>query len=320
MAMLLLPSAALTAAGAPAEAPEAEAPAPGVIFPSVMKVGLYAISVSNFNFATGTYTMDVYITFGWANHSFDSPHFEVMNGQPAYSQAISLVYENKTGDMWVMKYRARLDLFVTPDYQAYPFDDENLVVIIEEGRYPLEELVYEWWPEQSGVDNLFSITGWRVGGFQNETEYKEYPDGQAFARLTVGVVMVRDSATGVVQSLLPPMIFCIVSGLAFLFTENKEGTIALRLGLGTSMVITAVMFYFSQMSSLPPANQMKLLDIYMLSVYVFLAMSLVVTALIYHHATNLNRPERISRLNRIGFAASVLVPAGVFIVLATLCL
>jgi hypothetical protein len=286
-----------------------------VIFPNVMKVGVYALSVSNFNFAAGTYNMDMYITFGWTNHSIDRPHFEVMNGWPAYSTAIELIEENKTGELWTMQYRARLSLFVSPDYQSYPFDDEILRVVLEEGYYPLNTLIYTWWPEQSGVDNMFSLTGWKVSGFQNSTDDKVYSDGRAYARLSVGVLMVRDSTTGVIQSLLPPLIFCIVSGLAFLFTENKDSIIALRLGLGTSMVITAVMFYFSQMSTLPPANQIKLLDIYMLSVYVFLAMSLVVTALIYHNAARLKRPERIPRLNKVGFLASIGLSIGLFFLL-----
>ena len=296
-------------------APAANLQAPEVIYPNEMKVGIYALSVSNFNFAAGTYNMDMYITFGWANHSIDRPHFEVMNGWPAYSSAIELIDQNKTGEFWTMQYRARLSLFVTPNYQSYPFDDETLKVIIEEGNYSLDQVVYSWWPEQSGVDSMFSLTGWKVSGFQNSTEFKQYPDGGAFARLSVGVLMVRDSSTGVIQSLLPPLIFCIVSGLAFLFTENKDGTIALRLGLGTSMIITAVMFYFSQMSTLPPANQIKLLDIYMLSVYVFLALSLVVTALIYHNAARLKRPERIPRLNQAGFISSIGLSLGLFIIL-----
>jgi hypothetical protein len=316
LAFLLLPSTAALAVGTPQpQAPSEDIQEPGVVFPNEMKVGVYVLSVSNFDFAVGTYSMDMFITFGWTNHSIDRPHFEIMNGKPSYSTAIEKIGENKTGDFWTMRFRARLDLFVTPTYEAYPFDSENLQVIIEESYWPLKELVYTWWPEQSDVDGMFSITGWRVNGFLNDTWYKDYPNGDAFARLSVGVNVVRDSATGVVQSLLPPLIFCIVSGLAYLFTENKDGTIALRLGLGTSMLITAVMFYFSQMSTLPPGNQLKLLDIYMLAVYLFLALSLVVTALIYHNVAVKKMPERIPYLNKMGFIITTTLSVGVFFLL-----
>jgi hypothetical protein len=50
-------------------------------------------------------------------------------------------------------------------------------------------------------------------------------------------------------------LFCIVSGLSFFFRSDK---VAQRLGMGTSMLISAVMFHISQTASLPPLGSLIL--------------------------------------------------------------
>jgi hypothetical protein len=66
------------------------------------------------------------------------------------------------------------------------------------------------------------------------------------------------------------VIFCLVSSLSFFFRETKESYIALRLGLNSSMMISAVLFYYGQQSTLPSMSTFSIFDEIMIAVYMFL--------------------------------------------------
>lgn len=109
--------------------------------------------------------------------------------------------------------------------------------------------------------------------------------------------------------MLPPIIFCIVSGLSFFFKADK---ITHRLGLGTSMLISAVMFHLSQTSSLPALPSLILIDKIMIPIYAFLASSLFGTTLIYIYEEYWKNVDYTQKVNRIGAIIILVLPFIVF--------
>jgi hypothetical protein len=126
------------------------------------------------------------------------------------------------------------------------------------------------------------------------------------------VRVTREPFGTTVKTLLPPLVFMLVSGLSFLFPPEK---LALRVGAGTSMLISAVMYHISQTSSLPPLGTLTLIDKIMMSTYAFLTLSLAITALISVNADYWKKPDFAPRAARYGAMATCAAPLLTFAVL-----
>jgi len=121
--------------------------------------------------------------------------------------------------------------------------------------------------------------------------------------------VAREPVSTTVKTFLPPIAFMIVSGLSFFFHPSK---VANRLGLGTSMLISAVLYHISQIVNLPSGGRLMLLDKIMFSVYAFLAGSLVVTTLIAIDEDYWKDRDYTRQINLYGGLATVLLPFVVF--------
>src|SRR4030042_6722969 len=123
------------------------------------------------------------------------------------------------------------------------------------------------------------------------------PGGETYSQFVFTITLVRNTGLSAIKILIPPIIFCIVSGLSFFFKAVK---INHRIGLGTSMLISAVMFHLSQTSSLPSLPSLILIDKIMIAVYAFLASSLFATTLIYVDEEYWKKVDYTKQVNRLG--------------------
>jgi hypothetical protein len=114
------------------------------------------------------------------------------------------------------------------------------------------------------------IPGWMILGLNYTVGEHLYTFGETYSQATFVMQVERDSLQSAIQIVLPPVIFCIVSSLSFFFRETKESYIALRLGLNSSMMISAVLFYYGQQSTLPSMSTFSIFDEIMIAVYMFL--------------------------------------------------
>jgi hypothetical protein len=87
---------------------------------------------------------------------------------------------------------------------------------------------------------------------------------------------------------------------------------AQKIGLGTSMLISAVMFHISQISSLPPLGSLIMIDKILLSTYGCLCASLICTALVSVNEDFWKKAELSSKINRYGGIVSVILPFIIF--------
>lgn len=274
-----------------------------------VNVGIYVISIGNFEFTKGTYVLDFYLMFKWNDQNISPASFEFMNGRPTSKEKIYEAEVNDTSEVW---YRIQANLFITPDFKNYPFDAQNLKIIIEDSKYNTSSLVYSQMEDVIGADQQFTIAGWKIQSYDVSIANHEYPWGEQYSQLTFTIKLARDAGLTAAKLLLPPIIFCIVSGLSFFFKADK---ITHRLGLGTSMLISAVMFHLSQTSSLPPLPSLILIDKIMIAVYAFLASSLFATTLIYIDEEYWKDVDYTKMVNRFGAVITILLPFIVFAIL-----
>jgi len=271
-------------------------------------VGLYVISFGNYDANKGTYVMDFYIWFRWnassAPAGFGVDKFEFMNGRASSKDKITDDTNNQTGvrEIW---FRVQANLYSDPQFKQYPFDQQKLIVQMEDANLSASKLVYHALKDESGLDPDVKVAGWHIDRTAFSTSEKEYKWGEKYSRMTFELDISREPTSTGIKTLLPPIVFCIVSGLSFFFPAGK---IAQRIGLGTSMLISAVMFHISQTSGLPPLGSLILMDKIMIATYAFLGASLIVTALISVNEDFWKKPQYTKYANLYGGMLSVLLP------------
>jgi len=273
---------------------------------TTINAGIYVISIGNFEFNKGTYVLDFYLIFRWEDQNLSPASFEFMNGRPATKEKIYEDITNESSEIW---YRVQANLFMTPDFSNYPFDAQELKIIIEDSKYNTSLLNYASMNDVLGVDQGFQLAGWDVQSYKYEISEHEYFWNETYSQIIFTIKLARSTGSNAAKLLLPPIIFCIVSGLSFFFRADK---ITHRLGLGTSMLISAVMFHLSQTSSLPALPSLILIDKIMIAVYAFLASSLFATTLIYIDEEYWKNVDYTKQVNRIGAIITIILPFIVF--------
>ncbi|MDI6917213.1 MAG: hypothetical protein QMC80_05395 [Thermoplasmatales archaeon] len=270
-----------------------------------VNVGIYLLSIGNFELNRGTYVTDFYLFFRWNENI--SMNFEFMNGRiNSKDKILDEVKENGEREVW---YRINANLFIEPKFSAYPFDSQELLIVFEDTKLNSSLLKFSPLLAESGIDENVKVSGFKVDSWQFKIEDKEYKWGEKYSRTIFSIKIVRDAPATAVKTILPPIIFCVVSGLSFFFKSDK---ITHRLGLGTSMLISAVMFHISQTSSLPPLAILIMIDKIMIAAYSFLASSLIATVIIYIDEEYWKDVDYTKIVNRAGAIITLIIPFIVF--------
>lgn len=286
---------------------------PAAAAPVQVSVELHVISFGNYDVNKGTYTLDLYLHLWYDNASapegFEVSRFEFMNGRAASKELLSDEDVDGQRDLW---WRIQANLYSEPRFDRYPFDRQDLRLILEDAVHQDDELVYVPAVSGSGLDPDVKVAGWRIHDTDFGVETKEYPFDESYSRFTYALQVEREPLSAALRSFLPPLAFMVVSGLSFFLHPSKVGQ---RITFGTSMLISAVGFHVSQTVSLPTLGKLTLFDNVMLSSYAFLAASLVVTALIAHNEDITKREGLTQKYNRQGFWLSLALPFVVFALL-----
>ena len=284
-----------------------------------MAVSVFVNSIDNLDMVKGTYTMDCYLHFRWTDPSIDASHFEFMNGEPSSgSKSVEKLWENKSGPVKEEWYRARADFRIIPNNQNYPFESGILPIKIEDSDYDSSQLTYVPLREESGLEPGFTIPGWKFGTPTFSVRDHTYPGNMTYSQLSYNIPITNNALASLLQTIVPPLIFCIIGGLSFLIHVKDTNLVFLRFSLTTSMFLTAVMYHFSQLALIPGLGVLKLFDKFMIAVYLFLAVTVMVTTFCYLAEHQWERPELVKLINRYGMGVSILLPVVSFWLLMVL--
>ncbi len=300
--LFLIPS--VTAAG------PAPLPPPAVnSTPSTMEVGVFVNSINNLDFVKGTYSMDFYLHFLWTDPAIRTAHFEIMNGQPyTGTNSVEKLWENKSGPVKEEWYRVRADFAITPNIRDYPFESGIAPIEIEDAEHNAMQLTYVPLGNESAINPEFVIPGWTIGTPTFEVTPHTYPWDETYSRLSFNIPITKNATDSLIQTLLPPLIFCLIATISFFIRVAHNELVNLRYVLTTSMFISAVMYHFSQLSMLPGLGVLKLFDKFMIAVYLYLSATIIVTTLCYLAQEEWERPELVKPINRYGMVVSILLP------------
>lgn len=242
------------------------------------QVGVYAIGIRNFDAASGSYTMDLYLTLRCANNEpCDPTNFEITNGG-----AESLILQNDTPILRV--YRIEAALHSAMDFHRYPFDQQELTFEIEDQLLDDTQFIYLPDTESTNVDPSLMIPGWDVVNSSGEVQghyYSAWDETYSHYRFTV---TVRRPITSSILKFVLPTLLILVVGFFSLYSPH-------RLILLIAILIIAVLFHLNILASLPPINYLTLADWVMLTIYAALLFAIILTIVVQRHPHSRRRLE-----------------------------
>jgi hypothetical protein len=281
-----------------------------------MHVGLYLVQCYGLDYKSGSYSYDFYIRFLWTDPNIKTADWYLMNGYPAYPGAKLLVDEDKTGTVKWELYRVRANLNTPIEPSDYPFDRINLPISIELLTHNYN-ISLVWFKPATGINPDFKIVGWSNPAYELNTSFSNYPL-RVEPRADMDIWLVRNFYGAFLKSVFPLLIFCFVAGVGFLFNMKEDSAFALRIGIGTSMLISAVLFNISEQNSIPPVTRLTFYNAIIAAVVAFLALFLVVTIVGYAEWKRNKDEKKVELINRIGFVVSLAVPVLILILLLQL--
>jgi hypothetical protein len=302
-----------------ADDPAASATAEG---PQRVYVGLYLHHVPELDIHSNSYLADFYLWFRWRGDIDPTESFEFTNLVEGWDVMRDVLYTDDEGNprpdelpdgsrYQVLHVQSR---FGHPfDVHDYPFDEQEIVILVEESDATPDALVYVLDEGADVVHETLEIPGWILDGVHAEVREARYrtnfgdtrrtPGQDSYTQLRYSLHVVRPVLGNLVMTVLPVTIVMMITLVIFLIDSKYfEG----RLGLGITSLISAVALQLTASGDLPATGYMVLLDhIYNVSyLVIFLSLLESVVAVRLHDA---GRPEAAQRLDMAALVALTLL-------------
>jgi hypothetical protein len=275
--------------------------------PNVVKVGIYVLQIGKVDLASGTYTIDFYLSLQCTgNCTLGS--FEFIDGR---ATSIVLI-ENETNHKF---YRIEGEFFRNLDLQNYPFDSHILKIEIEDTTLTKEQLVYEPDPNNTGMDQNVIVVGWVVSGwYPNVVDHYYAPYNQTYSRYIFTITIARPGINSAINMFLPVFFLVFISLVSMLLTGSRLES---RIVLTVTALLAAVFFQFTLDSTLPPLGYFTFADKFMIATYSIMVSTLVFAIILlkYNDKKDMIKSEKIQYYSiRIMPVAAVLVYALTFLI------
>lgn len=281
--------------------------------PQKVRVGVFLMQAPEFDLKNNTYALDFWIWFAWKGPINPVNSFEFVNAVSlADVYKVPSFVDDAGNDAPVTLpdgslyqcYRVQAQFCTEFRVEAYPFDQHDLLIRIEEFRNYSDAIEYEADPRSNGVDPAFAIPGWRVSSLDMEATNTSYTtdfgdtrtagDTSTYARLNIRVHMVRPVSSLMAKTVVPLAIVMLITFCAFLAAPEL---IDARLTLTITGLFAAVALQFTSSDELPPVGYMTLMDkIYILSYGAILLATML--AIISSRHVAKERLDRAAKLDR----------------------
>lgn len=256
--------------------------------PQRVQVGTYLLSVGKLDISSNSYYMDFYLIFH-CDRPCNPGNFEIMNSR-------SFTVDKQEDEPTYKVFRIKGELTNNLNLRPFPFDQHDLVIILEDKLQTEEAQVYVPDPARTGLHGDMVVAGWhippgRYGGAVRSDRYAVF--GQSYSRYTFSVTLDRPWLSAFLKGLLPALLIVISGLLALLMSADK---IMQRLTVCTSALVASVLFHFNLTSSIPPVGYLTFADRVMLINYLTLLIALWVSINLMNHL-DARRDEHAARLH-----------------------
>lgn len=274
--------------------------------PVVVKVAFLLNSVDDYDVKTGTFTADFFVSFT-SDRPMPQLSLQFPNGKVEGREVLA--------DKPTFKLLRLSGAFKSPaDLRKYPFDSQELRIVIEDDVRGIDQLRFSVDHERTQLARGFRAVGWSVDYVEGRVLEHTYPDrfvsDDLFYSRYSFVLGVERYATSAAFKVFVPAFVIVLISLLGMWVPAEE--MEVRSNSGAPMLAGAVLFHFALMQELPATSYLSRADKLMLGVYVSLMLGMLSTWWMF-----LVEEQNVVRVFRI---ARVAVPALSVIVMALACL
>ncbi len=289
--------------------------------PLLVTTGIFIRDLWGFDIKEGSFHVDFEIWFKWQGRldaKNDAMQFEVVNGN---LEEVVQTGSEKLGGWTRVSYRARAELRGTFSLHDYPFDTQDLNIVVEHPNLPSRELQFV--PDRyvgSDIRNLrevgyapgLQIGDWEISDVLQGAEEHVYPSdmgslitpgqGQRYSRYIFRIRVNRRLHSYLLKFSIPLILIALMAySVFFMHPEAYETQILVIIWV----LFTGVEFHIYQSVSLPEIGYMVTADMFFIWTYVALFIELIMTLRRYHIYSHSNEDEAsvrgITLLGRIIF-------------------
>jgi hypothetical protein len=279
---------------------------PGGAPPAKVKVGMLVNSIDGYDVKTGTFTADFFLSLTSAA-PMPPLNLQFPNG--------SLEKKEEIADKPTFKlYRLTGTFKSAADLRKYPFDSQELNIIVEDDARGTDQLEFVADHERTQLARGFRAVGWQVSFVEGRAQSQSYPDrfendDLFYSRYTFALGVDRFATSAAFKVFVPAFVIVLISLLGMWVPADE---MEVRSNSGAPMLAGAVLFHFALMQELPSTSYLTRADKLMLGVYVSLALGMLSTWWMF-----LVKEENVPKVFRI---ARVAVPVGSAVTMALACL
>jgi hypothetical protein len=273
--------------------------------PVKVKVGMLLNTIDDYDVKTGTFTADFFLSLT-SPTPMPSLNLQFPNG--------TLEKKEDIADKPTFKlYRLSGSFKSAADLRKYPFDSQELKIIVEDDARGIDQLDFVVDHDRTQLARGFRAVGWQVGFVEARSQSQSYPDrfendDLFYSRYTFTLGVDRFATSAAFKVFVPAFVIVIISLLGmWVPAEEME----VRSNSGAPMLAGAVLFHFALMQELPATSYLTRADKLMLGVYISLALGMVSTWIMF-----LVKEENVPTVFRV---ARVTVPLLSALTMAVAC-
>lgn len=241
---------------------------PGIVSselePAEASVSILMIGLSGVDLTQGTFGATFYLGIRCTTEC-DAKNWDFINSTALKSEVTS----EEPGLTW---WRVTGTFVFQPDLRLYPFDTQELTIVMEHKDLNTREMIYIPNSSQSEVGPDVGVPGWNVEPFSFTVEEQEYASlGEAFSSLAFTIPIGRSTLASITKYYLPLFVF-ILLGTASLMISRTD----MWLRIGGPALIGLTIFYLASASRVANVGYLTVWDVSILIGYI--ALGLVVFA------------------------------------------
>ncbi len=244
---------------------------PGAGPPVKVKVGILVNTVDGYDVKTGTFTADFFLSLT-SQLPMPPLNLQFPNG--------TLEKKEDIADRPTFKlFRLSGTFKSPPDLRRYPFDSQELRIVVEDDSRGIDQLELVVDHERTQLARGFRAVGWQIGYVEARAQSQSYPDrfendDLFYSRYTFALGVDRFATSAAFKVFVPGFVIVLISLLGmWVPAEEME----VRSNSGAPMLAGAVLFHFALMQELPATSYLTRADKLMLGVYVSLALGMIST-------------------------------------------
>jgi Neurotransmitter-gated ion-channel ligand binding domain/Neurotransmitter-gated ion-channel transmembrane region len=291
--------------------------------PVGVKVGLYVSNLAEINQSSETFDVAGYLFYTWRDGRLAysakqmGTNTRSVKLDDIWHPALEMVNfkESKASDTTVTvspngtviaQERFSKTLSSGLDLQRFPFDREQLQVVIESLLYPLNDVRFVTDKDKLaiGKDSFVSLSEWTIQGIRG-LDGKSFfpPEQQEYSRVTMDISIQRNSGFYLFKVMMPLLLITIASWSVF-WIDAKEFSTQITIAFTNLLTVVALLLVVND--ALPRVGYLTFMDGF--TMLCFAAILAVIVELIWAHRWE-SRDDH-DQAQKIHVMARWIVPSG----------